>query len=136
MDKKKLRCLIGENMRRERHRMSMTLEAMSEALNLTPGFLGLMERGKRGSTAFMLYQFSRLCEISIDSLFLPQGMDRMRFVEEVTDPETKHLRENVVAMARELNEQQLSFLVDMIKGVKEMNHDTEIDNESEDDENY
>ncbi len=50
--------LIGSNIRFERQKRDLTIEELSEILNIAPGFLGLIERGQRGTS------IKNLCKIA------------------------------------------------------------------------
>ena len=74
MTKEKLRLIIGGNIKQERLSRGMTIDEVSELMNLTPGFVGLIERGERGITIL------NLCKLT--EIF---GVDINRFLVEITD---------------------------------------------------
>lgn len=43
-----LRKIIGENMRTLRNAKDLSLDEVSELLDITPGYLGMVERGRVG----------------------------------------------------------------------------------------
>jgi len=53
----------------------MGLEELSARMGITPGFLGLMERGRRGVTACNLDCLSRIFNISIAEFFSPTNIE-------------------------------------------------------------
>jgi len=69
MTKERLRKIIGENVRRERILRDISMDEFAEMLTLTPGFIGLIERGQRGTTSSTLYKIADIFGASIDSFF-------------------------------------------------------------------
>ena len=69
LNKEQLRILIGENIRKERLTRGMTIEQLSETLGQSPGFVDLIERGKRGVTSYTLLKLAEVFKVSIDSFF-------------------------------------------------------------------
>ncbi len=63
---------IGNRIRIEREKFDMTREKFSELLNLSPYFLGQIERGERKMSINTLINISVCLHISIDSLFFEQ----------------------------------------------------------------
>lgn len=60
MDKNQLNELIGTNIKREREKMGLTQDALSEKINLDVKTLSKIERGKVGISIMTLNQ---LCEV-------------------------------------------------------------------------
>lgn len=69
MSKEQLRTLIGENIRKERLAHHMTIDQLSKSLGQSPGFVGLIESGKRGATSDTLLKLAKIFDVSIDSFF-------------------------------------------------------------------
>ena len=63
---------IGNRIRLEREKFDMTREKLSELLNLSPYFLGQLERGERKMSIGTLINISECLHISIDYLFFEQ----------------------------------------------------------------
>lgn len=49
MHNKEIWQYIGAKIREEREKRQLTIEELAEILNIAPGFLGLIERGQRGT---------------------------------------------------------------------------------------
>jgi len=64
---------IGNRIRIERENFDMTREKLSELLNISPNFLGQIERGERKMSINTLINISECLHISIDYLFFEQG---------------------------------------------------------------
>jgi transcriptional regulator with XRE-family HTH domain len=60
---------IGNRIRIERENFDMTREKLSELVNLSPYFLGQIERGERKMSINTLIKISECLHISIDYLF-------------------------------------------------------------------
>ncbi|MFT5872314.1 MAG: transcriptional regulator with XRE-family HTH domain [Clostridium sp.] len=63
---------IGNRIRIEREKFDMTREKFSELLNISPYFLGQIERGERKMSINTLINVSECLHISIDYLFFEQ----------------------------------------------------------------
>lgn len=63
---------IGNRIRLEREKFDMTREKLAELLNLSPYFLGQIERGERKMSISTLVNISECLHISIDYLFFEQ----------------------------------------------------------------
>ncbi|MBU3143386.1 helix-turn-helix domain-containing protein [Clostridium sp. CF012] len=63
---------IGNRIRLEREKFDMTREKLAEILNLSPYFLGQIERGERKMSISTLINISECLHISIDYLFFEQ----------------------------------------------------------------
>lgn len=63
---------IGNRIRIERENFDMTREKLAELLNLSPYFLGQIERGERKMSINTLINISECLHISIDYLFFKQ----------------------------------------------------------------
>ncbi len=122
MTKERLRVLMGENIRNERTARNMSIDELAEMLELTSGFVGLIERGRRGATAYTLFKLSEIFNISIDNIFARTSDRQMRFAEE-TEPRSTDARKNkIYSMINGLTNGELDFLINTIKGIKVMNH--------------
>ena len=64
---------IGNRVRIERENFDMTRDKLSELLNLSPYFLGQIERGERKMSINTLINISECLHISIDYLIFGQG---------------------------------------------------------------
>lgn len=63
-----LRKAIGVNMRNFRVGKGLSLEEVSELLDISPSYLGMVERGQRGLRLSRLLHFAEMFEITIDEL--------------------------------------------------------------------
>ncbi len=116
MDKASLKKVIGENIRIARIKKDMSIDELSELLDLTPGFVGLIERGQRGATAYTLHKLSEIFQIKIDTFF-NERFDGLLVEEE--DP-AKIKREKISTILYDLEPSELDFIIDLIKSLKQM----------------
>jgi len=68
MEKEAARIIVGKNIIALRQMRKLSLNDFAEAIGITPGFLGLIERGRRGITGSVLMSISEVFKISIDEL--------------------------------------------------------------------
>jgi len=64
---------IGNRIRIQRENFDMSRETLSELINLSPYFLGQIERGQRKMSINTLIKVSECLHISIDYLIFEQG---------------------------------------------------------------
>lgn len=60
--------IIGSNIRYERKRRGMTIDDFARVIGMAPGFLGLIERGQRGTSMANLVNIADFFGISMDQL--------------------------------------------------------------------
>lgn len=119
MTKDRLRKMMGESIRNERVARNLSIDELAELIGLTPGFVGLIERGKRGATALTLYNLSKIMDLPVDQLFQdPTGVS-LKMAED--DPVAAK-RTKLYTIAHDLNECELDFLVSVIKNLKTMSN--------------
>jgi len=119
MTKVILRAKIGENIRKERQARNMSIEELAELLELTPGFVGLIERGRRGATAYTLYKLSDIFSIPIDTIFSKTSVrssDRKPDDKKANGAKTK--RTKVSSLISDFTETELDFIISMVKNMK------------------
>lgn len=131
MTKERLRILMGENIRNERMARNMSIDELAELLELTSGFVGLIERGRRGATAYTLLKLSDIFEMPIDNIFAQQNKAALSMEEEAPQ-QNKAQRSKIASLISDLTNQELDFVVRMIKGIKTMNHAHLISEDMED----
>jgi len=64
-----IRRTIGRNIRAERDFRRLSIEEFAELMGLTSGFIGLIERGQRGTTPLTLFKAAKIFNIPIDDFF-------------------------------------------------------------------
>ncbi len=59
---------IGRRIRSEREKLNLTVEKLSEIMDLTPNYLGKVERGEKNPSLQTLVKISNCLRVSIDYL--------------------------------------------------------------------
>lgn len=111
--------IIGENIRAERQKRGMSLDDLSNIIGVTSGFMGLVERGHRGTDVSKLVQIAKVFETSLDSLMTDRKTGALSVAEAGFEPiEAK--RAAVYTMAYDLSLAELDFVNSVIKELKNM----------------
>ena len=104
--------IIGSNIRYERMLRNFTLEDLSYFLDIAPSTLGLIERGKRGTSVKNLCNIARFFSITLDALIQRDivGMSE-------TDGQTPREKKVFTAesLLHNLNSNELDFVITVIK---------------------
>lgn len=119
MTKERLKKIMGENIRNERVSRSMSIDELAELLELTSGFVGLIERGRRGATAYTLFKLSDIFGMPIDDMFVNTDGYAARVSEDKSSP-VKAKRAKINSILYDLNESELDFIIAIIKELKNM----------------
>ena len=120
MTKERLRKLVGNNIRSERVARNMSIDELAEQLALTPGFVGLIERGRRGATAYTLMRLSDVFGVTADVFFLAPEKKSLH-PEEDPSVANQALRAKAAGLMKDLTDAELNFVVRVIKSLKQMN---------------
>lgn len=99
--------ILGTRIREERIKRNLTIEQLAEIVDLSPSFLGLVERSERGLSLEKLYQISAAFNTTIDSLVR----------DEITTSTTRYSELN--ALLHNMSDTELSFIVNMVKLMKQ-----------------
>jgi len=106
---------MGNNIRNARIGRDMSIDELSELLELTSGFVGLIERGRRGATAYTLSKLSDIFGMPVDDFFA----ENLKVAEE-TDGGVAAKRGKVVSLLYNLTEPELDFLAENIKSLRSL----------------
>ena len=103
--------IIGANIRYERKLRDMTIEELAEVIGMAPGFLGLIERGQRGTTIKNLCKLADFFSLTLDdmikrSLGFAEGNRK-------TPKELKLM--TAMSLIENMDEKELDFVVEMMK---------------------
>ena len=120
MTKKRLRSIIGENIRSERISRNISMDELAELLKLTPGFVGLIERGQRGATATTLLKLSDIFDMPVD-LFFHCKEDSSLSLEEEPAHQNLSKRKKVESLIADFSNEELDFVISMLKNLRAMN---------------
>ena len=113
--KMQLRAIVGKNIRTQRLARGLSIDELAKLLDLTPGYMGLIERGERGTNAFLLLQFSKIFEVSVDTLLNKEDESPFQ-----ADSEIDTRIKNINSYISVYNESDLDFIIDVIKSYYEV----------------
>lgn len=113
--------IIGANIKRERTERNMSVEELARMLNLSPTFIGLIERGHRGAKLENLIKISDIFGITLDNLICENLPEK---INEVRESKYKNQREVKLAAMTSLlydcNDSELDFLISTIRNLKNL----------------
>ena len=132
MKKDCLRSIVGENVRIERMARDIPIDVLSEMLNLSPGFVGLIERGQRGASSLTLYKLSTIFGLPVDALFYPRTSKAITLKEDTEDLTKTSGHKEIEDMISDFSDKELDFLISMLKNIRTMNRSSTGDDEEED----
>ena len=107
--------IIGSNVRFERQKRNLTIDELSEILNIAPGFLGLIERGQRGTSIKNLCKMADFFSISLDKLITCPADEKMIVKEE---PSIEKKKTTILSYINSMDEQELDFIIGTMKNFK------------------
>lgn len=99
---------IGKKIREERMLRNLTLEQLAEVLELSPSYMGLIERGQRGISIDTLYKVCMTFKISSDYLI---GIEN----DTAQSGEYHILLDKIIAYTKDYSEEELKFLIEFIE---------------------
>ena len=98
---------IGENIRATRKSKNLTIEALSELIDISPSFLGALERGDSSPSIDTLMRICKVLDVSADSIL---------FNEDITDPlAVADEKEILQILLKNATSEELSFLIDYVR---------------------
>jgi len=117
MEKKDFPSIIGNQIRKNRLERGMTISELANLMGITQSYLGLIERGERGVTAYNFYKLAEIFDMLIDDLFYnPENPPQ------IDDPKniTKYKNKKVASLITSFSDRELDFLLKMIKAMSLM----------------
>lgn len=99
--------ILGARIREERTKRGLTIEELSELIDVSPSFLGLVERADRGLGFDKVYRLAKSLGVSIDS-FVTSG-DSGRELNRI---------DKLSALVSNLSDKDFEFVVEMVKLLK------------------
>ena len=117
--------IIGSNIRFERQKRDLTIEELSEILSIAPGFLGLIERGQRGTSIKNLCRIADFFSVSLDQLITrPAGTviksDKERMDENNKNAQLKDKYNTAVSLIHGLEISELDFVITTVKSMRKL----------------
>lgn len=113
--------IIGSNIRYERKRRGLTIDDFAKVIGMAPGFLGLIERGQRGTSVKNMVAIAEFFDISLDDLItkdLSNGGTDMKDMENTRSAKARRALKSLVSS---LTEDEIVFITSVIKSMNKMN---------------
>ena len=113
--------IIGSNIRYERKRRGLTIDDFAKVIGMAPGFLGLIERGQRGTSVKNMVAIAEFFDISLDDLItkdLSSGGADMKDMENTRSAKARRALRSLVSS---LTEDEIVFITSVIKSMNKMN---------------
>ena len=125
MTKENLKQIIGENIRKERISRNISVEELAEMLGLTAGFLGLIERGLRGTTQMTMFKLAGIFDVPMDTLFYGKDSPNPGFGDRY-----KNLLsiKKLASLTSDFTEREMEFIIAMVKNLRILNRTQEVKN--------
>jgi len=95
---------LGEKIRKERIRLSLTQEKLAEKVDISESFMGHIERGSRKLSVDTLVKIANELDVSIDYLLLDS-----------TNPKSDIVIDGIISKIKDKNPQQLKVFLNIVK---------------------
>jgi len=105
---------IGRNILLEREYRRLSRDELATILGVSTAHMGLMERGERGVHVLHLNTLSEIFKVPIAEFFTSNNED------DVKGLENDARRDAIFTLTAGLDESELDYVADMIKGLLEM----------------
>lgn len=102
---------IGYRIREQRQRYNLTLEALSERVDLSPNYMGKIERGEKKFSFEAIVKISKSLNTTIDYLLYGNS-------------DKGEMHEELQALLNRCNKKQICFAADLVKAM--LTHTSEI----------
>ena len=122
MTKEKLQVIIGNNIRSQRLARGLSIVELAKLIDKTSGFLGLIERGQRGTSPHMLFSLADVFDIPIDTLFCSPKSSSLEGIESLNGYAERKKIHNLIS---DFEVKDLMFLIGTIQSYQAANHSEE-----------
>ncbi|MDR1210456.1 MAG: helix-turn-helix domain-containing protein [Clostridiales bacterium] len=113
--------IIGANIRHERKLRSFSIEDLSEYLELSPSYVGLLERGERCPSLKSLLRICQLFSATPNELLLErENAGGKSSVAEPRRSSYANKIRTVESIVKKLSESELDFVITTMKGLKNL----------------
>ena len=106
--------MVGNNIRSIRLSKKMSLEEVAKAMDITPGYLGLMERGKRGISAKYIYKLSNIFNAPIYSFYIYDEAKTKQ------DNQMDMIKNKIMYALSGMSEKELNFIMQVVINMKDL----------------
>ena len=114
MTKEKLQIIIGNNIRSQRLARNISIAKLAGLIGITHGYLGMIERGRRGFTLLKLLYFADVFDVPIDTFFRsPKNPS-----EDIKPPIGYTERQKISSLISDFSVKDLDFLIGTIENYR------------------
>ena len=123
MTKTQLKKIIGDNIRAARVARGITINELADLLQMTPGYVGFIERGERGANIYILYKLASILDLSVDSFLCEKRADRApdSTVQKKNNEKPNARKYKISSLTIDFNDDELDFLINIIKNMRTLN---------------
>ena len=113
--------IIGSNIRYERKRRGLTIDDFAKVIGMAPGFLGLIERGQRGTSVKNMVAIAEFFDISLDDLITKDFSNGGADMKDMENTRSAKARRALKSLVSSLTEDEIVFITSVIKSMNKMN---------------
>ena len=113
--------IIGSNIRYERKRWGLTIDDFAKVIGMAPGFLGLIERGQRGTSVKNMVAIAEFFDISLDDLITKDLSNGGADMKDMENTRSAKARRALRSLVSSLTEDEIVFITSVIKSMNKMN---------------
>ena len=113
--------IIGSNIRYERNRRGLTIDDFAKVIGMAPGFLGLIERGQRGTSVKNMVAIAEFFDISLDDLITKDLSNGGADMKDMENTRSAKARRALRSLVSSLTEDEIVFITSVIKSMNKMN---------------
>ena len=113
--------IIGSNIRYERKRRGLTIDDFAKVIGMAPGFLGLIERGQRGTSVKKMVAIAEFFDISLDDLITKDLSNGGADMKDMENTRSAKARRALKSLVSSLTEDEIVFITSVIKSMNKMN---------------
>ena len=113
--------IIGSNIRYERKRRGLTIDDFAKVIGMAPGFLGLIERGQRGTSVKNMVAIAQFFDISLDDLITKDLSNGGADMKDMENTRSAKARRALRSLVSSLTEDEIVFITSVIKSMNKMN---------------
>lgn len=113
--------IIGSNIRYERKRRGLTIDDFAKVIGMAPGFLGLIERGQRGTSVKNMVAIAEFFDISLDGLITKDLSNGGADMKDMENTRSAKARRALRSLVSSLTEDEIVFITSVIKSMNKMN---------------
>lgn len=114
-----LRKHIGNNIRAERLSLNISMEELAEMLELSPAFVGLIERGQRGASVKNIVKIANIFGVTVDSI-VSENSSAVNVREMNKETLLNSKRETLRSILFDFDEEELDFIISIVKNLRKL----------------